>query len=277
MSENELDAWEESIGFYSMRRHYNKIRNELAESNSPEEFNTLISKYSKFIMFDDNSVIELYDNILSNTISNTKGQYYITGILNIENPGYKTIVIDPCEENVNLALQAQITIEEKGIYVIKNDANWQKSIQCNREQSEFNIKSGNRVNIWFRVIPECVAYNIQGSVLWYSRYKYEYKLWRETKNWFGNWVSRKSQQLFFDSYTKPLVIINSTTGETGFVISAFTESRYDFVTLQNTRYLGELYITSTYVSLPYGGYEKFRVEGSALEGIWYEVYTSCNW
>jgi hypothetical protein len=81
MSKNELDKWEDNLGFYSVRRLNEAIKNELGQAESEKEFNELLNVYSPYITIEDDKIdpileISLYANVCNENLVYAIGKQY---------------------------------------------------------------------------------------------------------------------------------------------------------------------------------------------------------
>lgn len=117
MNEEELNKWEQELGFVSLRSMQNKAMNELELVETERDDNNIISKYSNYIeLTDDNEIMPIVDDLIYSSIANQDGIYITNEMVNKISKNY--LIIGKKE---NTALAKEIDIKTLSV----NDENFE--------------------------------------------------------------------------------------------------------------------------------------------------------
>ncbi len=83
MTENDLNIWENNIGFQSLRSRINNAMDEIDNAQTKEEYQSLLDKYKDIIEINaENSVRPIITDLIYTSITNADGIYKTDKILN---------------------------------------------------------------------------------------------------------------------------------------------------------------------------------------------------
>lgn len=181
LTEKELEIWEESIGFKSLRRFQEEIMAEIDEAEPVyEDYINVLKKYSDYLYISDDNAIRFYiTDFCYSSISNIDNIYLIDNIFNL--------------------ISENLIFSSKNIEEVKNKT-------CSSFQYE-NVMSNSKCSLQgvytygdrrvMNTLSLYYQYNSSlGAYLWFMKVY----VWGEKKNTWGNWKSYKTTLRFEKTY-----------------------------------------------------------------------------
>ncbi len=168
MSDEELDKWEQELGFVSLRTMQNKALDELESLEEEGIYSNVITKYSNYIKLKDNAIKRIVDDLIYSSIANQNGVYITGKVINkvIEE---ELISINIDGENILNNIDTKKTNGNvvSHTFIAENKSNYGTS------KSSHYIRKKNRRN--YRRV------NINISIIWYgAQFNYITGDWQHT-------------------------------------------------------------------------------------------------
>lgn len=130
LDRDQLDLWEEEVGFTSARKLYDMALDELELATNLEEVETIESKYKKAVKFTEDDVSLLYGSYYMSTLLNEDGIVRIGEGLTKYTEDKMINILDGDIDKLNIALQNFEEDAENGIYVRETVVHSQAKNNC---------------------------------------------------------------------------------------------------------------------------------------------------
>lgn len=167
MTDSELDKWEESLAFTSIRRLTMAALDELDCANTEEQFNATLAKYSDLLIERNDAIETVYPDLKFASILNVKGQYNTPEFGHLYFPG-EAIIIAPLNEITKIT--SENYQESKSSFklnlkeVVKKDSYLESPYYCStnqfwREYTVDAMKRRNRLSFHFQPYPITINAN----------------------------------------------------------------------------------------------------------------------
>lgn len=88
MTRGERDAWEESLGFKSMRAELNSVFDAIAETDDEAMVNEIVSLNSDIVKVQDGEIVPIIESSAYAAISNRSGIFYVEGVVHKVEEGF---------------------------------------------------------------------------------------------------------------------------------------------------------------------------------------------
>ncbi|QKG79240.1 hypothetical protein [Tenuifilum thalassicum] len=188
MNNDELDYWEDKIGFVSYRKKINEILEKYYNDSTlkPKE---LANKYPDLFYYEDSTIYPIIDNKLDQIICNTKGEYFTSDVYNKWFRDKFILVFDPDNEKIEFAKNTINTYAEKGIHVFEKSDLVDTKFKCISFYKTY--RQSGRCRIYLQVDIKKMIVGIKGFPFntKIEQYYAGWKAWGERKNWLGKWKS----------------------------------------------------------------------------------------
>jgi len=185
MTEDELDKWEEKIGFVSYRTILRRI-NYLRENDNLDA-KELIERFPNTIVQKDSTIYPLIESTIDQIICNAHGEYYTSGVFNKWTPDKLIMVFEPDKDKTEYAVSLLKSEPEKGIYLFSKEELIASKFDCLSFYKTY--KQDDNKRIYLQVEVRKIIVGLQGFPFntKIEQYYAGWKAWGEERNWLGNW------------------------------------------------------------------------------------------
>jgi hypothetical protein len=142
MNEDELDTWEQSIGFVSLRTVINNI---CKEKMLYEDFNEmeLVDEYPEIFTINNGNVEPIIFSSIDQAVRNPKGEYFFQNVLNVKINRGTLHILNPDEQNIDKLIKTRTFSEKNSILFLEDEyeiieVNDKSCVQTNDEGNEYH-------------------------------------------------------------------------------------------------------------------------------------------
>lgn len=147
MNEIELNEWEASIGFRSLRSVINEAHDAAGELTSVDQIPAWKEKYQDVVKIEDSTVTDIIEDGDYQTIANRSGEYMIGDTYAKVLPDRTIMIRDGDRTRIGEAMQMEQSDFDKGILVIDNGSTYEIELRtsCGSNQTHTGVsQNGNR-------------------------------------------------------------------------------------------------------------------------------------
>ena len=259
MTEEELDKWENNMGFYSLRTRINNAMDDIDNAQTKEEYQSLLDKYNDIIEINaENSVRPIITDLIYTSITNEYGIYKTDKVLNKLTREH---IVSASIEDYNTLVNIKFTDND-----FDNNLKSQKYIEnssdkayCGTSHSAYKQYDKRRVFVTASKHQYTFWYNNSRS------YYFKVYMYGEKKNIWGNWKSYKTYLNFKDTRAKFYYPVFYIPGGWHYYTYNFSNwsgnTSSDAKSLTKYKYMGKT--ASSNHSIPYAYFKAIECKASS--------------
>ena len=285
MSDSERDAWEESLGFTSLRAEINKVLNAISATGDESEINEIVNSNSDIIKIQNGEVVPKIESQSYAALCNRSGIFYVEGVIHLLDGVRIASSKDGKLENVRMALNGSIKPSQPGVRVVDyiGSSSTLKSGECGWVASAYiEYNEDRKCDFTMKTFSE----DITGATTFTSQVIVQCFIRNYKKNIFGNWKDYNTDCSMWDrGYTLSVPIVTGFDGTKSiFYYSTETYLLSAKVSANNVGqlvkwgYVGDkvLFNTNATIKKPYFDRVKGKASNQGIAGGNVDVIIRCG-
>ncbi|WP_236977741.1 hypothetical protein [Membranihabitans maritimus] len=228
MNEQELNDWEASIGFTSMRAAANSAHKAFGKLTSKDQIPAWENEYKDVVTIKDGAVTDNVKLGYYKILANRDGEYSIGQTLARVYPGRTVMIKDGDRSKFSEALEMEKSDHDRGILIV--DHGHSQEIQarssCGTTQTHTGQAEKNNNRQAFLILH--VYEETSGSYSWTSVQMHVYGRKKNLGIWMKYDTQHQMQEVNFEAYNNNNVLISRSSDYNGLVLAEVTNFYYNF-------------------------------------------------